>query len=165
MLIQASCSTFGLSPSLTLRPKGAGIIIQPCGPTLSLPHPVTNMVMINHSTSNRNALLPLRSLSPLPWAPDDCLMLGHDTMGSRCVIDGGRTMFISGEALWFRITGVQSHPLARPALWLYEWLMGLYWQWEGTVSGLTQIQNNILCTAHARSNLLMHGYVGTELAG
>lgn len=24
-----------------------------------------------------------------PWAPDDCLMLGHETMGSRCVIDGG----------------------------------------------------------------------------
>lgn len=24
-------------------------------------------------------------------------------MGSRCMIDGGRTMFISGEALWFKL--------------------------------------------------------------
>ena len=107
-------------------------------------------------TGNRSALLPLRSLSLLPWAPDDCLMSGHETMGSRCVIDGERTMFISGEALWFWVTEIRSHPLAWSALWLHGWLMGLYWQCEGPVTSLTQIQNNMLRTAHAVGNAWIH---------
>lgn len=100
----------GLRPSVLekywhLKPKGGSIIILPCGPTLSLPHPVTNLFMINHSTSNRSALLSLvfRGLQMTA-------MSGHDTMGSRCVIDGGRVMFLSSEELWFRVTDVQSHP-------------------------------------------------------
>lgn len=93
------------------------IFVLPRGPTLSLPHLIFNTVMINHPTSNRSALLPHHS-RPLPWNPDDCLMLGHETMGSRCVIDGVWTMLISVKALWFRVTDIPLHPLARHAFWL-----------------------------------------------
>lgn len=119
----ASCSPFDLILSVPqyyrhLAPRAAAIIALPCGLTLLLPHVTSNMVMINHSTSNRSALLPRHSLPPLPWDPDDCLMSGHKTIESRCVIDGGRTMFISSKALWFSVTDIQSHPLAWRALWL-----------------------------------------------
>lgn len=164
----ASCSPFGLSLSIPQYyrhhgPRAAAIIILPCGPTLSLPHLTSNMVMINHPTSNRSALLPLLSLPPLPWDPDDCLMSGHETMGSRCVIDGGRTMFISGKALWFSVTDIRSHPLAWHALWLQGWLMRLYWQQEGPVSPLTQIWNDRLRTAHAHFELLIPEFIYAHL--
>lgn len=121
-----------------------------CGPTLSLLHLVSNMFMINHSTSNRSAPPPLS-----PWDPDDCLMSRHETMGSRCVIDGERTTFISGKALRFSVTDIRSHPLARRASWLQGWLMTPYWQQERHVSSLIQIWNNMVCTAHAYFELLM----------
>ena len=60
----------------TPDPKGPAIIILPCGPTLSLPHPTSNMVMINHPTSNRSALLPSQ---PPP----------SSSMGSRWLSDVG----------------------------------------------------------------------------
>lgn len=139
-------------------PGGAAIIILPCGPTLSLPHLTSNMVMINHSTSNRSALLPLHSLPPLPWDPDDCLMSGYETMGSRCVIDGGQTMFISTEALWFRVTDIPSHPLAWRALWLRGWLMRLYWQREEPVS-LRKTCYNMLLTGNTHFELLIPEFI------
>lgn len=133
------------------EPKGAAIIILPCGPALLLLRPRSSMVMINHPTSNRSALLPLRSLPHLPWAPDDCLMSRPDTIGYRCVISVGQTMFMSSEALRFRVTDIRSHQLTWPTSWLQGWLMRLYWQWEGPVSALTVIQNNTLHTCTASS--------------
>lgn len=101
-----------------LQDRHGAIFLLPCGPTLSLPHLIFGMVMINHPTGNRSALLPRRSRPLSPWNPDDCLMLGHETMGSRCVIDGVRTMLVSVKALWFQVPAVALHPLALHAFWL-----------------------------------------------
>lgn len=110
--------------------------------------------MINHPTSNRSALLPRRSRPLSPWNPDDCLTLGHETMGSRCVIDGVRTMLISVKALWFRVTDTALHPPALRAFWLRGWLMGVYWQQHGLVSVQTQIiSDNGACTRLACSHI------------